>query len=313
MRTLRVLGGVAAALCGGLLFVEVLLQVTALFVRDRAEIWREGSSVRILCVGDSHTYGAGVPWDESYPAQLQRLLDQRAPGVYSVVNLGIPGMSTTQVRHRLPDEIRRYRPDMILVWCGINNQWNRAESENGSQGILGQLDGLASRSRLYRLVRVALHDRQLDHDRTIASDGQKWEIIGVDKPLTGNATYTVRRPDGMIERITHRKEGTKISGRAMAPVLEEDYGAMAAHAHAAGVRIAFMAYPLEVGATSVVNGALRRVAADRGVPLLETAASIERVPPTERNFLWAAHPNGRMYREIAKDLLPLVPVVAEGR
>jgi lysophospholipase L1-like esterase len=106
---------------GLVLAAEAVLQAASLLVGDRAGHWRPGASVRILAIGDSHTYGSSIAGNQSYPAQLQRLLDERAPGRFSVINLGIPGMSTTQVRQRLPANVARYGPDIVLVWCGANN------------------------------------------------------------------------------------------------------------------------------------------------------------------------------------------------
>src|SRR5215467_5231062 len=42
----------------------------------------------ILCLGDSVTYGFGVDDGHTYPAELQRALDQTAPGQYAVLNGG---------------------------------------------------------------------------------------------------------------------------------------------------------------------------------------------------------------------------------
>ncbi len=100
-----------------LLTAELVLQGAALLVHDRSTVAREGK-VTILCVGDSHTFGGGVTPAQAYPGRLSAELDAVAPGYYRVVNLGFPGFNTTQVRNRLPDQIRRYRPAMILVWVG---------------------------------------------------------------------------------------------------------------------------------------------------------------------------------------------------
>ena len=48
-----------------------------------------GEAVRVACVGDSITYGSGIPDREhnSYPAQLQKLLGDG----YEVRNFGVSG------------------------------------------------------------------------------------------------------------------------------------------------------------------------------------------------------------------------------
>jgi hypothetical protein len=66
--------------------IELALQAIALVAVDRRTPWRPGAIHRVLCVGGAHTYGAGVRAEEAYPAQLQEVLDARAPGAYSVIN-----------------------------------------------------------------------------------------------------------------------------------------------------------------------------------------------------------------------------------
>ena len=48
---------------------------------------------KVACVGDSITFGLGLPdrTNESYPAQLQKMLDEAEPGKYEVRNFGNSG------------------------------------------------------------------------------------------------------------------------------------------------------------------------------------------------------------------------------
>lgn len=87
-RTLRLAAAVAFSGLLLLLGAEAALWIASRFAPDRSTGWRPGALVRVLCVGDSHTFGAGVDVYESYPAQLQALLDADSPGRFSVINLG---------------------------------------------------------------------------------------------------------------------------------------------------------------------------------------------------------------------------------
>jgi hypothetical protein len=78
-RALRVAGLILLGSIAFVLATEAVLQAASLLVGDRAGHWRPGASVRILAIGDSHTYGSSIAGDQSYPAQLQRLLDEDAP------------------------------------------------------------------------------------------------------------------------------------------------------------------------------------------------------------------------------------------
>ena len=48
---------------------------------------------KVACIGDSITYGLGLAdrANESYPSQLQKLLDTKEPGKYEVRNFGNSG------------------------------------------------------------------------------------------------------------------------------------------------------------------------------------------------------------------------------
>jgi lysophospholipase L1-like esterase len=58
---------------------------------------RNAKGLRVVCLGDSQTFGNGVSQDDTYPAQLQALLASRNPEAgAAVINTGVRGYSTTQ-------------------------------------------------------------------------------------------------------------------------------------------------------------------------------------------------------------------------
>jgi tetratricopeptide (TPR) repeat protein len=74
---------------------------------------------RILCIGESTTYDGGI---YSYPSQLQRILNSKNNGVrFKVINCGIPGITTDAIVAQLKDNINKYRPDIVIVMMGIND------------------------------------------------------------------------------------------------------------------------------------------------------------------------------------------------
>lgn len=89
---------------------------------------------KIACIGDSITYGTGLGdrAAESYPAVLQRMLDEKHPGKYEVRNFGNPGrgvyldsMRGTQKRgfRWMPehDDALAWKPDVAVCNLGIND------------------------------------------------------------------------------------------------------------------------------------------------------------------------------------------------
>jgi hypothetical protein len=282
---------------------EVGLRVAALFTRDRATPWRAGAPHRVLCVGDSHTYGAGVVPEEAFPAQLQRLLDERAPGAYSVVNFGVPGFSTTQVLHRLPDQIARWRPDVVVVWCGVNNNWNRAEADDEPpQHWQERLERVAVHFRLWKLWSVWRHDAQIQKDIAGQSFGERppHELTGPFK----SHTETVEWGDS-VETIRYRPAADRSEQEAERQATR-DLAAMSALARAQGVGLVFVTYPLGFPIFMMANRAITAAGVSGGVPVVDSERAMSRLPLEERKFPWIAHPDGAIYREIARDIADVV-------
>jgi lysophospholipase L1-like esterase len=306
-------GGLILAL--GLALCEAGLRVAAHWAADRSSAWRPGATHRILSVGDSHTYGGGVEREESYPAQLQRVLDEREPGVHSVMNLGLPGMSSTQLRNRLPIWVQRYQPDLLVVWVGVNDAWNRAEIGEEEAGVLAGLDALLSRSRLYRLVRVRLHDRNLERYVPSGPEDRRWHVAQLEGALE-DEVWTVRHA-GVTERIAHGPHETPPAEpdertQALEARLSSDLAAIAEYADASGIPMILMTYPIEASWYYVANRVKRRIAEAYDLVLVETVLPVQAIPEAERDWLWVAHPGPRIYAAIAAALAPIVAATPEG-
>jgi lysophospholipase L1-like esterase len=79
--------------------------------------------VRVLCLGGSTTYGAGVSADEAYPAQLQALLSAHATEgrAFEVLNCGVPGYTTAESLIALELQQLEFQPDALVISHGIND------------------------------------------------------------------------------------------------------------------------------------------------------------------------------------------------
>jgi acyl-CoA thioesterase-1 len=77
----------------------------------------------ILAVGESTTAGYGVDRAQSYPAQLQRALDERHYR-YRVVNHGVSGSTTGMALTRL-DRGVALQPKIVIIALGGNDQGAR--------------------------------------------------------------------------------------------------------------------------------------------------------------------------------------------
>ena len=81
------------------------------FVKEKSE-----GTFRVVCLGDSFTYGHGVNQDEMYPAQLEALLNGSGdPRRFQVYNFGVGGYNTEQEWITLRDRAGDYDPDMVTL------------------------------------------------------------------------------------------------------------------------------------------------------------------------------------------------------
>jgi lysophospholipase L1-like esterase len=84
---------------------------------------KQEGELRILCLGDSRTFGYGVREEESYPSLLQQTISARLPATQvTVINAGIPGYSSYQGRVWLAEKGMALAPDMILAGFSVNDR-----------------------------------------------------------------------------------------------------------------------------------------------------------------------------------------------
>lgn len=78
-------------------------------------------TVRILCLGDSLTFGAGVAEGDTYPSQLESMLNIREPLRYEVINTGVPGYDTWQEAAFFRTYGIKFRPDLVIIGFYAND------------------------------------------------------------------------------------------------------------------------------------------------------------------------------------------------
>ncbi len=92
---------------------------------------------RVVCVGDSWTFGMGVAEREAYPARLAALA-AAAPGRVEVWNLALPGYNTFNEVAALEYFLDRLRPDAVVLTPTMNDIDSTASVlPNGSLATLG--------------------------------------------------------------------------------------------------------------------------------------------------------------------------------
>jgi lysophospholipase L1-like esterase len=84
---------------------------------------------RILSIGDSCTWGWKVGQSESYPAVLQRLLDEGAGEKYDVINAGVPGHTSYQGLLQLRERGLALDPAVVIINYGFNDPFPTGDVE----------------------------------------------------------------------------------------------------------------------------------------------------------------------------------------
>ncbi|MDX2168155.1 MAG: SGNH/GDSL hydrolase family protein [Deltaproteobacteria bacterium] len=129
------------------------------------ELAKPPGVIRVVCLGDSSTFGMNVEADDSYPRRLAALLDERHPGRFEVINLGVPGYSSRQGLEQLRREALGLAPDVVTFAFGTNDLfWHRPLTDDQvirlNQSRAGRLifwtRGALDHLYLYRLMRQAL-------------------------------------------------------------------------------------------------------------------------------------------------------------
>jgi lysophospholipase L1-like esterase len=301
-RAIRYLGQLAVLLIVTLVLAELTLRAASLLATDRATTPAPDAAHVVLCVGDSHTFGAGLPASEAYPAYLQAFLDAAAPGQYAVVNLGIPGMSTTQVLHRLPDLVRSYHPDAVVMWSGVNDSWNTSELDAPATGLTGRLRAALRSTRLHRLWRVWRHNEQLFKDAQWDQAGPvPRPRVASDSGTNPNRTVTVDW-GGDVEQLRFTGVERSSDDPAIEQRAQRNYESAAELVRAANASLILVTYPHAYPDFMSANRAMRAAAARQRLRLVDSKRALERVPRAQRQWVLTLHPTGPIYREVARDV-----------
>jgi lysophospholipase L1-like esterase len=274
----------------------------------------EAPGLTILCVGDSHTFGAPLPSEDAYPAQLkERLNAAHGNQRFRVVNLGIPGQNSAMVANRLEKQINFYRPDLIIAWVGLNNSWNFNEFDpDRAEDPFIQWRQWLLRSKVLRMIVVSgfrevggrtTHVEVPQTDPTRLG-GQQWDLGGEIVEIPGLPT----------EKDSLTQDSIQAQRRS-------DYSRIIKMAKAYDVPLIFLTYPLEGFENHrATNMVIRREAERDGVSVVAASDALRRaigegykVPDLVVNAV-GPHPTRILYRYLVDELAPTVDrVLAESR
>ena len=117
--------------------------------------------MRVVCLGESSTFGLGVADDGVWPAQLEKNLNSLDPQKrrWEVLNLGVTSYSSFQGVRQARREIPRLKPDIVLFcysWADHQPAANGVPDDRIDMGSEWQikLTNLSNNSALWRWLQV---------------------------------------------------------------------------------------------------------------------------------------------------------------
>jgi lysophospholipase L1-like esterase len=155
---------------------------------DGVEVKKAPGVIRVALMGDSTTYGWGVPQEESYAAMMQSLLNQNSESKVEVLNFGAPGFSSYQGLKQYEWLVHNFDPDVLVLSFGLYDgfearvsdaEWYSLFEQAGAgkqpSGISGMLDRYSAfvhwrntRKRVAALEQAkVLYDSRLDSDQWV--------------------------------------------------------------------------------------------------------------------------------------------------
>jgi lysophospholipase L1-like esterase len=83
---------------------------------------QDRGAIRIVCLGDSSTFGMCVSEQMTWPRQLEGILREKHARSIDVINGGVIGFTVLQGLRKYQAKIREFKPDIALVAFGAINE-----------------------------------------------------------------------------------------------------------------------------------------------------------------------------------------------
>lgn len=309
----RKLAGLALGTAGSLALFEAVLWAV-FFVRapeSRAlpELAPRSGERRIVCLGDSNTFGVNLVPELSYPERLQRYLDRAPDNPWRVINLGYPGQNTAQMRARLAENLAAYRPEILVLWGGVNNSWSPAMSYlwEHPDGEPDRPRGLLERSRAYRALRMMVVEGRL----TLDARAERRHLKAMERPgdFAVPGVGDVRRGEGLgdVETVDTERDRARRGRDAVSSSIRTDLRRVLAICGEHGVALVLGCYWNDAAwIDGSVNSAIEGFARENGVPLVplrERMRALVREYGASRLELGDRHASGTGNREVARQVL----------
>ncbi|MBL8897915.1 MAG: hypothetical protein JNM84_09830 [Planctomycetes bacterium] len=235
--------------------IEGTLRLVAAWRTGRApatfgpKLRADGTRVlRVLCLGDSNTYGLYERSEDAWPARVEALLNGARPAglAFEFVNEGFPGQNSSDLRARCAETIERCDPDLLVLWVGKNNIWSTRHMEPYLEGASSAAGPPILRDLLlYRFFRT-LEGRHVS-ERSI-------DLRDVSR---GGG---VSSEDAFEIALQYGEGGTDVSMDLALRALSGDLTEISQQAESRGLPLLVLSYPLDLDRLQALNAQTSKLA-----------------------------------------------------
>ena len=189
-------------------------------------------TIRVACIGDSITYGAGVENREAnnYPAVMERLMGQK----FEVRNFGVSG-ATLLAKGDNPyrkcpqyEEAARFQPDVVIILLGTNDSkpqnWEHSKEFAGDlNAMLDHFSHLPSHPKIWLCLPVPAYQVQWGINDDVIVNGV---IPAIKKSAQSRGIPIIdlyyalgNRPDLFPDKIHPNAKGAELIARTVQDAL----------------------------------------------------------------------------------------------
>lgn len=161
---------------------------------------KEEGEYRVICLGDSLTFGPGVRDEETFAAVLQEIFRRRNPGTdknVRIINAAVNGYATVHYLRWAETQVDIYDPDLLIVGCFIGN--DMVIPPRGIHSIPVPMENLLRKSAFFHFLYTTYRKHLWKRTRAVQKNKA---VEDVDKEL---AQYA-----GVIERDLSFKDKMRL-------------------------------------------------------------------------------------------------------
>ena len=164
------------------IYQGVEVSINELGLRDRAPTKKQEGELRLLLLGDSVTFGWGVPVEQTFSRRLEAILSLQFEQPVRTVNSGVGGYNTVQEYTFLKKYAHTIEPDIVSLLYVSNdispnyppfNPWSKRSLRGKSPPEVINL--LLKKSWLYRLVAFTFRYSRQSDAASVANKSFGWK------------------------------------------------------------------------------------------------------------------------------------------